>query len=146
MILNYERPDFPKVVGEILKGLLPDDQMGTDRVDTAQRFYELDQDEFADVSSMDFITLRRRGGYLTETYTDVAGIEVMCFSRTRSGSVALADKAALRIMNSQGYEFGGFLIDYIEPLNGPDEANIDTMDDRVTIESFEIHSRVNMIK
>lgn len=145
MIESFERPDPPMVMREMLEGLVPDQQMGTDYVDVYGRFYEQNKDEYAPIKmeDLDFILLRRKGGYLTPEFTDVIGLEVHTMARTRDRSLRLMHEVGRRILESEGKEYGGFLIDFGMTLNGPEEDNIDSMDDRIMIESFELHIRVN---
>ena len=146
MVEDFERPDAPKVVAEILKGLVPDDQMGTDLVDNYGRFYEIDAMEplpEGAMESQDRIVIRRKGGYLTQEFTDVIGLEVHTLARTRDRSIDLMHGVAQRILTAEGREFAGFLIDFTMTLAGPEEDKIDSMDDRIMVESYELHVRVN---
>lgn len=146
MVEDYDRPDAPKVVREILKGLVPDDQMGTDVVDSYGRFYEVDAMAplpGGAMNSQEFIVLRRKGGYLTQEYTDVIGLEIHTLARTRDRSEQLIQDVSKRILKAEGEDFAGFLIDFSMTLAGPEEDKIDSMDDRIMVESFELHVRVN---
>lgn len=143
MVEDFERPPVPKIVGEILSGILPPKQMGTDFVDAFGRFYEQDEMAPINIEDMDFIVYRRKGGYLTPEFTDIIGLEVHTFARTRERSENLMAQVDKAILRAEGNDYAGFLIDFSMTLNGPEEDRIDTMDDRVMVQSYELHSRVN---
>lgn len=145
MVEDFERPDAPKVVREILSGIVPDDQMGTDYVDAYGRFYEQDSHEAISIEDMDFIVIRRKGGYLTQEFTDVIGLEIHTLARTRDRTERLMREVSKRILLAEGNDYAGFQVDFSMTLAGPEDDKIDSMDDRIMVESFELHIRVNWI-
>lgn len=145
MVEDFERPDAPKVVREILSGIVPDDQMGTDYVDAYGRFYEQDSHEPISIEDMDFIVIRRKGGYLTQEFTDVIGLEIHTLARTRDRTERLMREVSKRILLAEGNDYAGFQVDFSMTLAGPEDDKIDSMDDRIMVESFELHIRVNWI-
>lgn len=145
MVEDFERPDAPKVVREILSGIVPDDQMGTDYVDAYGRFYEQDGHEAISIEDMDFIVIRRKGGYLTQEFTDVIGLEIHTLARTRDRTERLMREVSKRILLAEGNDYAGFQVDFSMTLAGPEDDKIDSMDDRIMVESFELHIRVNWI-
>ncbi|MDD2326426.1 MAG: hypothetical protein PHW63_10615 [Alphaproteobacteria bacterium] len=143
---DYDIPDVEKIVVEILKGLVKPNQIGPLKLETFDQYMMLMYDETApemDLSEYDFIQINRRMGYLTETMTDISGLDVQVWSKTRSRSVQLMNEVTKRILDAEGYTFLGFQIDFAVTLNGPETDRIEMMEETMTSKSFELHIRVN---
>lgn len=155
MIEDYELPDVERIVEAILDGLVPKGQLGPLKIETYDTYMNLMHGENApilDLAGYDFIQINRRHGYLTDSFTDISGLDVQVWSKTRSRSVKLMDRVTRRLIASQGETFIytdletgeelDFLIDFCVVLNGPETDRIELMEETMTGKSFELHIRV----
>lgn len=147
MTEDYDLPPLEEIVAEIIKGVVRDDQIGTERVKDIERYVQDMADDYenplpVDDDYFDFVLLRRRAGYLTDTFTDVSGLDVEVWARTRSRAISIMNEITKRIINAEGWTFLGFLIDFSMVLNGPEEDPSMITDERMVRKSFEFNIRV----
>ena len=145
---DFEFPDVERIVADIVGDLVQPDQIGVDKVEPYGKFNEVGADgEVAALEAHDFIVLSREGGYLDhDSYTDIIGLEVECWGKTRSRAIQLSNDVTKRILAAEHGTYLGFVIDYVEILRGPDEDKRKILfDDRVVIKAFEIHIRVKWL-
>lgn len=141
---DYDLPVVDTLVGKhILKGILPDDRIGNVRIMDTHGYEEMWEQEGYDPEDSSFIVVRRRAGYLTDTsYTDISGIEVQVWAKTRPEADRLMSEVTKRLLAAEGNTFDGFLVDFVVVLNGPEEQYPPMMDDRSLEKAFEMHIRV----
>lgn len=144
MMDDYELPDVERIVEEILKDLVKPGQIGPLKVETFDIYMDLlneDSPEL-DLSDFDFIQINRRLGYLTDSFTDIAGLDVQVWSKTRSRAVELMNAVTKRLIAAETQTYLGFDVDYVELLSGPDTNRLEMMEETMLDKSFEIHIRV----
>lgn len=145
---DFEFPDTEKIIGKIIEGVVRPEQMGVDKVDPYGKFNALDPNgEIKALEAHDFIVLSREGGYLDQdSFTDIIGLEVECWGKTRSRAIELSNEVTKRILAAEHETFLGFMIDYVEILRGPEENKQKILfDERVVLKAFEIHIRVKWL-
>lgn len=150
MILqDYEEPDVEEIAAEILRGLVDDDQIGVRLIDVNDEFlreYELNQGELPSEEDLDYIMLRRMGGYVDEdTFTDISGLDLTVFTKQRSRGKRLMQQATRRLLAAQDETFNGFNIDIVRVLNGPNPDQLLIVDDSVIDKTFEFQIRVKWL-
>lgn len=97
------------------------------------------------MKDFDYILIRRRLGYLSDSYTDIMGLQLKFFAKDFRRAQMLCDEATKRILASPGTELAGFLVDFAVVLTGPDRED-PLLDDEIELDkSFEIHARVKWI-
>lgn len=144
MQYDFDRPEIEKLMGELLGDLVPDGQIGTNKVETLDKYSSVVGSEIeVSVEDADFILLSRRGGYLTDEFTDIIGLEVQVWALSRDRAVKLMDEITQRILSSEHQTVGGFLIDFVACLRGPEEDPPRLVTDKVVEQAFEFHIRVN---
>lgn len=150
---DYELPDIDRIVEVILDGLVKPGKIGPLKVETYDQYMTLlHGDEDLDLSEYDFIQINRRQGYLTDSFTDISGLDVQVWSKTRSRAVWIMDQVTKRLLASeyQTYSYENlhtgetlsFDIDFCIVLNGPDADRIDVMEETMVSKAFELHTRV----
>lgn len=150
---DYYIPDIEKILNELLKDLVRPNNIGPIKVETFDEYMNLmASDEEYDLSAYDFIQINRRMGYFTESFTDISGIDIQTWSRTRDRSVRLMSEVTKRLLaserktvfytDSETGELLDFDIDFVQTLNGPDTNRYDLMEETVSDKSFEMHVRV----
>lgn len=140
---DYELPEAEKIVEVILKGLVPDDKIGINHVETFNRFQDLtDSNYYLEESDFDFILLKRRSGYLTDSFTDIIGLDVTCFGIDRDRALRLSNEVTKRLFKAETNTFDGWTIDFVQVLSGPEEDLPLFLEDRTIKKTFEIHIRV----
>lgn len=149
MIDDYEEPDIERIAAEILDGIVGDDQIGVKLIDSADEFfreYVETGGNLPQISDLDYILLRRTGGYLDQsTWTDIANLDVMVFTKTRSRGQKIMGEVTKRLLRAELNGFLGFHVDFVQVLNGPNPDGPQTMDDNVIEKAFEIHVRVKWL-
>lgn len=152
MMEQYVEPVVEKIAEDILKDLVGPNQIGVTLVDQADEFLRDFNDAQAQgvnlptVADTDFILLRRQGGYLDmDSYTDISGLDVFVFARTRSRAQRLLADASQLLLRAEHKAHLGFFIDKVEVLNGPNAEGIELMTDSVMMRTFEFHMRVKFI-
>lgn len=148
VIDDFEEPDLPRIVAEIIKDVVDIDRVGVRLVDTADEFnreYTSFKQGYT-VPEQHYVMLRRLNGYIdNNTFTDISGLEVTVFTKTRSECVKLMSEITKAIMRSETQSYLGFNIDFVAVLNGPNPDPLQTMDDNVLQKSFEFHIRVKWL-
>lgn len=141
---DYDLPNIDSLVGEhILKGVLPPERINNVRIFDTYAYEAEWEEEGYDLEDSSFIVVRRRAGYLTDSFTDISGVEVQVWAKTRPEADRLMNEVTKRILAAEGNTFDNFLVDFAVVLNGPEEQYPPTMDDRSIEKSFELHVRVN---
>lgn len=140
---DYDVPDVEKIIGKAIEGVVPDDRIGNTRIWD----YEPLEEEIRERGGFrpedyTFVTIRRRGGYFTDSMTDIAGVEIQVWARDRSHGHKVMNEITQRVLRAEANTVDGFLIDYVSVLNGPEEAYPPSMDDRCIEKSLEVHIRV----
>lgn len=140
---DFDRPDIEKVVGELLMDLVPEGQIGTNKVEIFNRYSSaLNSDLIVSEEDFDFILLKRQGGYLTDEFTDIIGLDVQAWSLTRDRATKLMSEITKRILGAEHQTVAGFLFDFVSCLRGPEEDPPRAVEDKVVEQAFEIHIRV----
>lgn len=155
VIDDYELPDVERIVEAILDGLVPEGQLGPIKIETFDTYMNLMHGEsppLLDLTAYDYIQINRKQGYLTDSFTDISGLDVEVWSKSRSRSVKLMDKVTKRLLAANGETFWytdretgkelDFLVDFCVVLNGPETDRIELMEETMTGKSFELHIRV----
>lgn len=150
MILQeYEEPDVEEIAAEILRGLVDDDQIGVRLIDVNDEFLR----EYADrggqlprEEDLDYIMLRRMGGYIEEdSFTDISGLDITVFTKQRTRGKRLMQQATRRLLAAQDETVLGFNIDIVRVLNGPNPDQLLIVDDSVIDKTFEFQIRVKWL-
>lgn len=150
---DYELPDTERVVEQILDGLVKPEQIGPLKVETFDEYMTLLHGEQPGLylQDYDFIQINRRLGYLTDSFTDIAGLDVQVWSKTRSRAMKLMNEVTKRMLASQGETYSyvdeegethSFDVDYVEVLSGPDMNRTEMLEEMMLDKSFEIQMRV----
>lgn len=142
---DFDLPDIERIVADIIGDLVRPEQVGVDKTEPYGKFNYIDENgEISALEAHDFIVLSREGGYLDqESFTDIIGLEVECWGKTRSRAIHLSNEVTKRILRAETMTHLGFVIDYVEILRGPEEDKGKILlDDRVVLKAFEIHIRV----
>lgn len=143
MTEDYELPIVEEIVASVLKGIVPEDKIGVNHVETFERFADLSQTNYyLEESDFDFILLKRRSGYLTDAFTDIAGVDITCFAVDRNRALKLSNEVTKRLFDAETNTFDGWTIDFVQVLSGPEEDIPLYLEDRVIKKTFEIHIRV----
>lgn len=145
---EFEFPDVERIVADIVGDLVKPDQIGVDKVEGYDKFNYINKNgEVSSLEAHDFIVLSREGGYLDqESFTDIIGLDVQCWGKTRSRAIYLSNEVTKRLLRAETMTHLGFVIDYVEILRGPEEDKQKlVMDDRVVLKAFEIHIRVKWL-
>lgn len=152
--MDYNLPDVERIVEQILQGLTSPNQIGPIKVETFDAYMDLlvEDPPGAFLSDFDFIQINRRLGYLTESFTDIAGLDVQVWSKTRSRASKLMMEVTKRLIASEGQtysyvdqatqEIHSFDIDHVEILSGPDMNRVEMLEETMMSKSFEIQTRV----
>lgn len=141
---EYELPDLERIVAEILTGIVSEERIGPYLLDTFDSYVdltELDKEGVKD-EDFEFIMIRRRQGYLDDSFTDITGVEVLCFAKTRSRSIQMMDEVTHRILGAEQTTVQGFPIDFCIVLSGPEDDSVFVTDEKITRKSFEMQIRV----
>lgn len=142
---DFDLPDIERIVADIIGDLVRPEQIGVDKTEPYGKFNYIDENgEVSALEAHDFIVLSREGGYLDQdSFTDIIGLEVECWGKTRSRAISLSNEVTKRILRAETMTHLGFVIDYVEILRGPEEDKGKILlDDRVVLKAFEIHIRV----
>lgn len=142
---DFDLPDIERIVADIVGDLVRPEQIGVDKTEPYGKFNYIDENgEVSALEAHDFIVLSREGGYLDQdSFTDIIGLEVECWGKTRSRAINLSNEVTKRILRAETMTHLGFVIDYVEILRGPEEDKGKILlDDRVVLKAFEIHIRV----
>lgn len=142
---DFDLPDIERIVADIVGDLVRPEQIGVDKTEPYGKFNYIDENgEVSALEAHDFIVLSREGGYLDQdSFTDIIGLEVECWGKTRSRAISLSNEVTKRILRAETMTHLGFVIDYVEILRGPEEDKGKILlDDRVVLKAFEIHIRV----
>lgn len=142
---DFDLPDIERIVAHIVGDLVRPEQIGVDKTEPYGKFNYIDENgEVSALEAHDFIVLSREGGYLDQdSFTDIIGLEVECWGKTRSRAISLSNEVTKRILRAETMTHLGFVIDYVEILRGPEEDKGKILlDDRVVLKAFEIHIRV----
>lgn len=142
---DFDLPDIERIVADIIGDLVRPEQIGVDKTEPYGKFNYIDENgEVSALEAHDFIVLSREGGYLDQdSFTDIIGLEVECWGKTRSRAINLSNEVTKRILRAETMTHLGFVIDYVEILRGPEEDKGKILlDDRVVLKAFEIHIRV----
>lgn len=142
----YDRPEIIDIVNEIVKDIVPVKQRGTNREETIERFEKIvsnAQNKTYRLKDFDYILFYRQQGYLTETGTDIIGLEVHTIGKDRKRAAWLMSQVEQAFMAAPCHVFKGFLIDNVFPLSGPDDLKQKIFDDSELMQKFEFHIRVN---
>lgn len=145
---NFEFPDVERIIGGVLQDLVKPGQIGTDKVEPYGKFNRLDPDgAITALEAHDFIVLSREGGYLNQdSFTDIIGLEIEVWGKTRSRALNLSNQVTRRILEAEHQTISGFMVDYVEILRGPEEDKSQVLfDERVVRKAFEIHIRVKWL-
>lgn len=145
---DFEFPDIERIVADIIGDLVRPEQIGVDKTEPYGKFNYVDANgEISMLEAHDFIVLSREGGYLDQdSFTDIIGLEVECWGKTRSRAIYLSNEVTKRILRAETMTHLGFVIDYVEILRGPEEDKGKILlDDRVVLKAFEIHIRVKWL-
>lgn len=136
-------PIAEDIVIELLKGLVPEGNIGTSRVTAVKDYDSLEELEDAvPIESMDFILVHRDGGFLYyDRVTDIANLTISVFTKEERRSQELMSKITRVMVDSVETEVLGFPYDFCEILSGPELQTTWTMDDRVVEKVFQIHIR-----
>lgn len=143
---NYILPDLEAMMNELLHDLVGEGQIGGSRAHVLDRYEEMTgSGKTYRMKDFDYILIRRRLGYLSDSYTDIMGLQLKFFAKDFKRAQALCDEATKRILASPGTELAGFLVDFAVVLTGPDRED-PLLDDEIELDkSFEIHARVKWI-
>lgn len=143
---EYDLPDVERIAAEILRGIVRDDQIGPQRVDVFSEYLDgingTRESGMVSLEDFDFIQLKRRAGYLDDTWTDIAGLEVDVWAKTRDRAVFLMNEVTKRILASEWTSVDGFPIDHVELLNGPEFDPTAITDERNVTNNYELQIRV----
>lgn len=152
---DYELPDIERIVEQVLGGLVKPGNIGPIRVETFDMYMTMLEDDppGAYLEDFDFIQINRRLGYLNEdSYTDVAGLDVEVWSKTRGRASTLMKDVTKRLLRSEGNIYGytdsdtgeyhEFDIDHVEILSGPDMNKVEMLEETMMSKSFELQVRV----
>ena len=142
---DFDLPDIERIVADIIGDLVRPEQIGVDKTEPYGKFNYIDENgEVSGLEAHDFIVLSREGGYLDQdSFTDIIGLDVECWGKTRSRAISLSNEVTKRILRAETMTHLGFVIDYVEILRGPEEDKGKILlDDRVVLKAFEIHIRV----
>ncbi|MDD2325908.1 MAG: hypothetical protein PHW63_07920 [Alphaproteobacteria bacterium] len=142
---DFDLPDIERIVADIIGDLVRPEQIGVDKTEPYGKFNYIDENgEVSALEAHDFIVLSREGGYLDQdSFTDIIGLDVECWGKTRSRAISLSNEVTKRILRAETMTHLGFVIDYVEILRGPEEDKGKILlDDRVVLKAFEIHIRV----
>lgn len=142
---DFDLPDIERIVADIVGDLVRPEQIGVDKTEPYGKFNYIDENgEVSALEAHDFIVLSREGGYLDQdSFTDIIGLDVECWGKTRSRAISLSNEVTKRILRAETMTHLGFVIDYVEILRGPEEDKGKILlDDRVVLKAFEIHIRV----
>lgn len=142
---DFDLPDIERIVADIIGDLVRPEQIGVDKTEPYGKFNYIDENgEVSALEAHDFIVLSREGGYLDQdSFTDIIGLDVECWGKTRSRAINLSNEVTKRILRAETMTHLGFVIDYVEILRGPEEDKGKILlDDRVVLKAFEIHIRV----
>ena len=145
---DFELPDIERIVADIIGDLVRPEQIGVDKTEPYAKFNYIDTNgEISTLEAHDFIVLSREGGYLDQdSFTDIIGLDVECWGKTRSRAMELSSEVTKRILRAETMTHLGFVIDYVEILRGPEEDKGKILhDDRVVLKAFEIHIRVKWL-
>lgn len=138
---NGKDPDFEKLVGIVLRPLVPsDDHIGNFLIVDYDQVVEILEGEDAPEDPA-YITIRKRGHNRdVDDFTITANIEVSCWGKTRSTAQGTAREAIrLLLQHDGGSEIDGVLIDTVEDMTGSEEV-IET-DDRRDVQLVAIGAR-----
>lgn len=151
---DYHLPDVDRIVEQILDGLVKPGQIGPLKVETFDQYMDLlhgDNVGFS-IEDYDFIQINRRLGYLTDSFTDIAGMDIQTWSKSRSRALHLMNQVTKRMLAAEGntYRYTDaetgldheFDVDYVEILSGPDMERVEMMEETMMDKSFEIQIRV----
>lgn len=144
---DYDLPDAERIVAKILSGIVREDQIGPLRVDVYQRYHqrlaEQGEDPTINIEDFDFISIARRQGYLDDAgITDITGIEIDVWAKTRSRALRIMHEVTKRMRAAELTSVDGFEIDLVETLNGPEFDTSVVMDERNINQSFTVEIRV----
>lgn len=122
---EYDIPDMAKIAAVLLEGVVPDEQMGPMKVDTFANYLGgLNGDcesGMVSLEDFDFVQFRQRGGYMTEDFSYLLGLEIDVWAKTRDRAMDLMNEIHPRILGSAMTSPLGFQIEDVETLNGPEE-------------------------
>lgn len=150
MILEeYEEPDVEVIAAAILQGIVRDDQIGVRLIDVNDEFlreFDARQGQLPEEEDLDYIMLRRMGGYIEEdTFTDISGLDVTVFTKYRERGKKLMQQITRALLSAQDESFLGFEIDLVRVLNGPNPDQLLIVDDSVIDKTFEFQIRVKWL-
>lgn len=143
-VIDYELPKIEKLIAPVIaKGLVHENQYGTDRIAPYQKFNVLDEEGvITAVEANDFIVFAREGGYVVDDHSKdtLAGLRIDCWAKTRSRAEDMMNEVVKRMLRLEGQTIDGFDIDYVESLRGPEEErDLVVNDERVFTKAFELH-------
>lgn len=140
---DYDIPDVEKIIAKVIEGVVPADRIGNTRIwDYPEMEREIEATGRFDPLDYVFVTLRRRGGYFTDSMTDISGIEVQVWAKDRRVAQDIMGEITKRMLQAETQTFLGHVIDYVTVLNGPEEQYPPSMDDRCVEKTLEVHIRV----
>lgn len=153
---DYNLPDVERIVEQILGDLVKPGQIGPLKVETFDHYMNLMDSDSPEtyLEDFDFIQINRRLGYLAEDmgFTDIAGLDVQTWSKTRSRAARLMNEVTKKLLASetQTYtyqdvdtgEWHSFDIDHVEILSGPDMNRVEMIEETMMSKSFEMQIRV----
>jgi hypothetical protein len=140
---DYDTPDVEKIAADIIGGVVPEGRIGNTRIwDYPAMETEIREQGFFDPMDYVFVTVRRRGGYFTDSMTDISGIEFQVWAKDRAVAQTVMNEITKRMLHAEGEDHLGFVVDYVTVLNGPEEQYPPSMDDRCVEKTLEMHIRV----
>lgn len=146
---DFETPDMEVIAIEVLKPLVSRE---TQVMTMAEDIVGLLESQQYSHESVNIVVVQRKGGYLTDGFTEIAGLEVRILALTEKEAKKLSAQARnlflsveTKSVDAESLEsdiIRSWTIDFVEVLDGPEYEDTQVLTENQRILRIEIHSRV----